>query len=103
MDDPAVQAGPLVVVFPADLYDLEAFKRAAYVLMARATVSIEKQGSEILCYIAPEARDCDRLVLERDFRREVLDQDLRMVIESKTQMMRDTILGLTFSRSGLQE
>ena len=102
MDDPTVEAGPFVVTFPADLYDPAALKRAAYALMARATVSIEMQGSEIHCSITPEVRDCNCAILERDFRREVLDQDLRLVIESKTEMMRDTILGLTFSRSGLQ-
>lgn len=102
MGDSADEGASFDVTFPSDFYSSAALKRAAYVLMDRATVSYRLLGAEIVCLIVPETRNYDRAVLERDFRREVLDQDLRMEIESKTGMMRDTILGLTFSRSGLQ-
>jgi len=41
--------------------------------------------------------------LERDFRRELLDQDLRINLEARTEPIRTAILGLAFSRTGLQD
>ena len=84
------------------MFSLEALKRAAYVLMARATVAFETSNLEVRCTIIPTTETMDLQLLERDFRREVIDQDLRMEIEARTEPMRNAILGLTFSRTGLQ-
>jgi len=40
---------------------------------------------------------------ERDLRREVVDHDLRISIEQRTSPYRDAILGLAFSKTGLQD
>ena len=81
---------------------LEAVKRASYALMARLNVAIEREQDGIVCTLAAArpGEDLDRL--ERDFRREVLDQDLRLSLEAKTEPVRSAILGLAFSRTGLQ-
>lgn len=91
------------VVVPLAMYSLEALKRTAYRLMARATVTYQLSDTEARCTLSPVAPQEDLLVLERDFQRELLDQDLRLLIEVQTAPMRDAILGLTFSRTGLQE
>lgn len=90
------QDGGVTVVFAAGVYSLEAIKRAAYALMARATISIEPGEAELRCTIeAAPGEDSARLV--RDFQREVLDQDLRLEVEAKTEPLRNMILGLAFS------
>ncbi len=89
--------GITTVAFAVGVHSLEAVKRAAYAFMARATISIEPSESELCCTLDPETgEDIDRLL--RDFRREVLDQDLRIEIEAKTEPLRNMILGLAFSR-----
>lgn len=67
--------------------------------MARAVIAVEPRQGELVCHIKPEA-DEDAEALVRDFRREVLDQDLRLEIEAKTEPLRNMILGLAFSRVG---
>lgn len=89
--------GASVIKFAADVHSLDAVKRAAYALMARTTVSIETSDSELRCTLeVPAGENLESLV--RDFRREVLDQDLRIEIEAKTEPLRNMILGLAFSR-----
>lgn len=87
----------LVVDFAASVHSIDAIKRAAYVFMARATVIIEPAETDIRCILEPTSGE-DHGVLIRDFRREVLDQDLRVRIEAETEPLRNVILGLAFSR-----
>ncbi|OYU75477.1 MAG: hypothetical protein CFE32_14170 [Alphaproteobacteria bacterium PA3] len=91
--------GGIVVDFAEGLFAPEAFKRAAYALMARASVTIEPKDGWISCRLAPVGEQ-DLAALEADFRREVLDQDLRISTERDTEGVRNLILGLAFSRVG---
>lgn len=103
MSEPQSSSTTIVVELPSSVFNIEAAKRAAYVMMRRVTVIFEDSSSGVRCVlngIAVPSETAD--LLERDFRRELIDQDLRMSIEAKTQPMRDAILGLAFSRTGLQ-
>ena len=91
-----------VVVFPASAFSVEAVKRAAYALMNVVDVMLETSPEELRCTLRPARADSDFTTAERDFRREVLDQDLRISIERRTEPYRDAILGLAFSKTGLQ-
>lgn len=93
---------PIRVVLPLSAYSVEAVKRAGYVLMQRATLDIQLSNDEIVCLLSLTGPEVDVAVLERDFRREVLDQDLRISIEGQTAPYRNAILGLAFSQTGLQ-
>jgi His-Xaa-Ser system protein HxsD len=93
----------MLVEFPRAAFSAEAVKRAAYAFMARADVSVQATDTSWLCTISAEsgkAASGDQLA--EAFRREVLDQDLRLLIEEKTEATRTAILGLAFSRTGLQ-
>lgn len=92
-----------VVHLPKEAFSVDAVKRAAYSLMARYDVSIVLSSDEIICTIAAASENTPMAAAERDFRREVVDQDLRILIEQRTENYRDTILGLAFSRTGLQD
>ena len=102
MSDFDSKQASLDVVLSLAIFSPDALKRAAYAMMARANVAFEVSDTEVRCTITPTSQTEDAEALERDFRREVIDQDLRISIESRTEPMRNAILGLTFSRTGLQ-
>lgn len=93
----------LVIEFSATVVSIEAVKRAAYAMMDRASVVFDVTAETIVCRIQPVMKNADPNLLDRDFRREALDQDLRMTIEARTDSVRSAILGLAFSRTGLQD
>ena len=97
------EVSPVAVVeLPSAAYSIDVVKRASYALMHRITVSFDLIGDHIICRLAPAGAETDLALLERDFRREVLDQDLRVSIEARTEPIRSVVLGLAFSRTGLQ-
>lgn len=85
------------------IFSLDAVKRAAYSLMARYDVSVALSDDDIICTVTAATEKTTMDTAERDFRREVVDQDLRISIEQRTEAYRDLILGLAFSRTGLQD
>ncbi len=95
-------AASFEVVFPLSMYNLDALKRAAYVMMHRVSVKFDVTNDQVHCKITPVSSGEAASTLERDFLREVTDHDLRISIEAQTEQTRTAILGLTFSRTGLQ-
>ena len=95
-------ATSIEVAFPLAVYGVEAVKRAAYAFMARAVCDIQTTNAEVVCKLTATSSGEISEILERDFKREVLDQDLRISIEQQTEPMRNAILGFTFSKTGLQ-
>lgn len=67
-----------LVALPLAAFSIDAVKRAAYAMMARVTVSLEITNAEIRCTLVPISPSDTIESLERDFRREVLDHDLRI-------------------------
>lgn len=85
------------------VYRLEAVQKAAYRFIDRVSVLISQEGDKLVCEMTlikgggdpPEA-------LLGDFKRELLDQELRLKIKEETAPARDLILAYAFSRTGLQ-
>ncbi|WP_340318022.1 hypothetical protein [Rhizorhabdus argentea] len=96
------QGDVIVVDLSRAVFSAEAVKRAAYALMARYDVAIDASGDVLRCVIRPAHPKADMATAERDLRREVVDHDLRISIEQRTSPYRDAILGLAFSKTGLQ-
>jgi His-Xaa-Ser system protein HxsD len=93
----------MILEFPIAVFAAEAIKRAAYVFMDRADVVVQATETQWQCTISSRAgQSLTDEQLAEVFRREVLDQDLRLMIEAKTEATRTAILGLAFSRTGLQ-
>lgn len=85
------------------VYSLEAVQKAAYRFIDRLTVLISQSEKVILCDINVIAGRDDLLEpLLADFKRELLDQQLRVQIKNETKDVRNLILSYAFSRSGLQ-
>jgi His-Xaa-Ser system protein HxsD len=103
VEDETRQSG--LVRFAAGVYSLETVKKAAYRLSARCAFDFNVDGGgDILCRLQfPEALTTEHAVeLERDFKNEVLDQDLRHLIAEETTPVRNAILAYAFSQTGLQ-
>lgn len=86
------------------IYCLEAVQKAAYRLIDRLTIVITKTGGKLVCEIdavsGTEAQVDGNIA---DFKRELLDQQLRKQIKDETESARNLILAYAFSRSGLQK
>lgn len=90
--------------FDLSVFSLDCVKRAAYRLTAKASVDIWTEAGNAVCvlhFTKPISREHAANVVAR-LRLEVLDQDLRSVVAAETATLRNTILALAFSRSGLQ-
>jgi His-Xaa-Ser system protein HxsD len=79
-------------------YSVEAAEKAAYRLIDRIAVLVSTDASAIVCEITPE----DPALIDA-FKREVLDQQLRLSIRTQTEDVRNLILAFAFSRTGLQQ
>lgn len=84
---------------------MAAAKAAAYRLLGRATVTIQHVDDQILCAFEfpPGTSEVDAQAAVREFKDEVLDQDLRERISEETAPLRNAILAHAFSRTGLQD
>lgn len=92
----------LTVELPSAAYSLEAVHRAVYALMAKIDVRIVA-ADPIVCELVPLSSKLSSAEADILFRREVTDQELRIAIEQQTSAYRDVILGLAFSKTGLQD
>jgi His-Xaa-Ser system protein HxsD len=94
----------VTVSFPREAFDIEAIKRAAYRFSDRISVEFEIGERTIECTLhaltPPENGICE--TLSNEFRTEVLDQDLRIKVGAETESVRNLILSLAFSKTGLQ-
>jgi His-Xaa-Ser system protein HxsD len=91
------------LVLDESVYSLEAVQKAAYRFIDRLTIVITRADGRITCdSVAVEnlAKPFD--VVIDDFKRELLDQQLRSQIKAETESVRNLILALAFSGSGLQ-
>lgn len=85
------------------IYCLEAVQKAAYRFIDRLTILITSTDGKLVCEIA--AVDGAEEQLDKNianFKRELLDQQLRKQIKDETEPARNLILAYAFSRSGLQ-
>jgi His-Xaa-Ser system protein HxsD len=92
------------VSFDLSVFSLDCVKRAAYRVTAKASVEIATEAGNAVCVIhfsKPVTQEAAAKAVE-GLRLEVLDQDLRSVVAAETASVRNTILALAFSRSGLQ-
>jgi His-Xaa-Ser system protein HxsD len=92
------------VSFDARVYALPAIKKAAYRFLKDFDTEIAQDGDSWVCTLRftppADAEAMERA--ERELRAEVLDQDLRASIARETEPVRNAVLALAFSRTGLQ-
>jgi His-Xaa-Ser system protein HxsD len=93
------------ISFDVRVYALPIIKQAAYRYLKCFSTEISQEGDFWVCtltFAAPATADAiERAKVE--FQAEVLDQDLRASIAHETEPVRNAVLALAFSRTGLQE
>ena len=91
--------------FSSEVYSLDTVKKAAYRFSATCSFEFAVSGTDIVCNLIPNAAiaESETQALYAAFRNEVLDQDLRARIASETAPLRNAILALAFSKTGLQD
>lgn len=86
-----------------EIYCIEAVQKAAYRFIDRLTILITKADSKLVCEVdavaGNEAQFEEHIA---NFKRELIDQQLRKQIKEETEQARNLILAYAFSRSGLQ-
>src|SRR5262245_53949097 len=91
------------VSFDKSAASLATLKKAAYRFIDQFSVEFLPSESAVRCILRfnPGAADVsvDRTV--ENFRKEVLDQDLRALIKVETETIRNLILAHAFSKTGL--
>jgi His-Xaa-Ser system protein HxsD len=92
-----------VVSFDRAGHSIDSVQRAAYRLSDRLSCEVvsSDEAIEVRLAVPDENTDPDGLVGE--FRNEVLDQVLRERIRTETADVRNLVLALAFSRTGLAE
>ncbi len=92
------------VAFDAAVFGVETIKKAAYRFLTTFSIDIRQHNGEWECLLSfadgTSPSGVDKAV--RDFKAEILDQDLRAMIGRETEPVRNTILAVAFSRTGLQ-
>jgi His-Xaa-Ser system protein HxsD len=87
----------------SSVYLIVAVEKASYRFIDRIAVVISKADENISLEITVDdkhAANEDKILA--DFKKELLDQNLRVKIKAETEPMRNLILAYTFSKTGLQ-
>jgi His-Xaa-Ser system protein HxsD len=102
MTSPVREEATTCVRFADGVHDLEAIKRAAYELSDRVSIDIAPDGAGITCTLHPRSAKTNLTAAADAFRVAALDHDLRIRIAKETEPLRNLILSVAFSKTGLQ-
>jgi His-Xaa-Ser system protein HxsD len=89
--------------FDRSTASLDAVQRAIYRLSDRMSCDISMADNAVQVVIHPSDPDADVDGLLGDLRNEVLDQELRERVRAETSDVRNLVLALAFSKTGLTE
>jgi His-Xaa-Ser system protein HxsD len=92
-----------LVTFDGAVYSTTAVKKAAYRFLNVFSADISTEGSIIKCALSfISQRDTESIEgIISDFKKEVLDQDLRESLKRETEQVRNLILAHAFSKTGI--
>jgi His-Xaa-Ser system protein HxsD len=91
------------VNFDGHVFNLIAIKKAAYKYIDSFSADISLTNDEVRCLLKLTSPKSDESFarLVDDFRKEVLDQDLRENLRIETEPVRNLILAHAFSKTGI--
>ncbi len=97
------EADAISVTFDSQVYSLTAVKKAAYKYLDCFSADISIVGTKINCRLTFTSSNDhgSRQRLVEDFRKEVLDQDLREALKVETEAVRNLILSYAFSQTAI--
>jgi His-Xaa-Ser system protein HxsD len=90
------------VTFDLGCYSVDAVQRALYRFSDRLSSNVAVDGGIVRCTLFIDSVDSGEVQgVVADFRNEVLDETLRARVREETAEVRNLILALAFSNSGL--
>ena len=91
------------IEFDEKVVSIESVKKAAYKYLNKFTVDFNLEEHKIKVEIVFDLKisASDHLSIIQDFKKEVLDQDLREVIKKETEGYRNLVLAHAFSKTSL--
>ena len=91
------------LIFDEQLYDAQVLHKAAYRSLNFLTVEITTDGGALCCALSSNIGVDEQafLLAIQEFKKDVLDYQLRHQVTIETQPIRNLILGLVFSKTGL--
>ncbi|MDP9654169.1 UNVERIFIED_ORG: His-Xaa-Ser system protein HxsD [Pseudomonas putida] len=91
------------LTFDERLYDVQVLQKAAYRSMNSLTVDIAADGGQFICALSSNigVDESSFLSAVQEFKKDVLDYQLRHQLNTETQPIKNLILGLAFSKTGL--
>lgn len=94
----------VVLNFPSSIYEAESVQKAAYKMMNYFTLDLLPSTENLICKLTSNKGISDELFAHaiEEFKKEVLDQQLRLKLKAETESIRNLILAITFSKTGLQ-
>lgn len=91
------------LAFDERLYDVEALQKAAYRSMNSLTADITCVDGKFVCTLSSNIGidEPSFLTAIQEFKKDVLDYQLRYQLNAETLPIKNLILGLAFSKTGL--
>ena len=91
------------LVFDERLYDAQVLQKAAYRSINVLTVDITPEGGQFVCALSSNIGVDEQSFLSavQEFKKDALDYQLRHRLAVETQPIKNLILGLAFSKTGL--
>ena len=91
------------LAFDERLYDAQALQKAAYRSINSLTVDITLSEGQFICVVSSNlgVDEPSFLSAVQEFKKDVLDYQLRHRLNAETQPIKNLILGLAFSKTGL--
>ncbi len=91
------------VTFDSNVTSLTSIKKSAYRFIDKFSVEIATEEANYKCIInfSSDFPEKERKNLKNEFLKEVLDQDLRELINKETEPIKNLILAHAFSKTGL--
>jgi His-Xaa-Ser system protein HxsD len=90
-------------VYDSSLYPAEVIQKAAYKSLNKMTLNLKVVGSNLVCELQSNKNISDEafeLAVE-EFKKDVLDYLLRDKIKKESEPLRNLILSIAFSKTGL--
>lgn len=91
------------LIFDERLYDVQVLQKAAYRSINSLTADISLAEGQFICALSSNigVDEPSFLFAVQEFKKDVLDYQLRHRLNAETQPIKNLILGLVFSKTGL--
>lgn len=100
----AIMSKEAILNYPSSLYEADAIQKSAYKSLNLFTLDLQSASETFNCKLTANNGVSDELFAHavEEFKKEVLDQQLRLKLKAETESVRNLILGIAFSNTGLQ-